>query len=830
MQLSFMKINNIVSTLVQQPDQLTGQAAFKNSKTQLFAQTLQQVLTPGGSTREMAGKHILDEKATLEQAKKMLLNEAVPEQGLPFLSKLQAVFLKLSGGNLKNITLDAPGLDALKNMLLKAGFEPKDVDGVILDLTEKALVKDLNLQEVMDHLVELSPGDETHPEPDETILETSALPFVIAILNSLGLSEEMTREITSQADRGQQGISLDVIITRLKAIEVQSFYTGQPYKTQGQDTSFEKLFAQLGLGLPGDTPMKGPVLIMDAAGAENNPLIESAGYLNAKSDPSEPALSGNRSAGISLSHFLRSLETFQQNLIDTQGQAKISWGTDQNYPMKTDTREPSHSAIDALLNTLAVKSEKITVPSFSYFQIKDQFKNDLLIPDKEMPNKNGLFSQNRSNSDLKPEQVLNEIESRVFERSNPLADPRPRFKEGATDDKGIKPQAANRGDLTGMALNKKAEVSQAGTASNMAAEVSQAALKTKSAVQNLATQVIHQVGDSLVKAITQGETILKIQLMPPELGRLVMAMDNVGTSMKVSIAVERPAAQDFLISRMDELKTVLVNAGIRLEKFDVDLNSDFRQAFADDKNQSGNFSRKDQNSGKSLFFQTQPVLDLPSEQVSQISRGVESILSPKSSPIGDILSNFKGGEKGGKDFKPDGTREEGLTQGTALDMKAEASLAALKTKSLFQNLPTHVTLQVGKSLIRAINQGEHILKIQLKPTELGRLVMIIDNVGNSMKVSITTESPMAKDILISHMNELKTVLANAGISLEKFDVDLNSDFKQTYADHRNPSDNSSRKGPDSEKSLFDAINLENINDPGGALAAATRNGSYHFVA
>lgn len=345
-------------------------------------------------------------------------------------------------------------------------------------------------------------------------------------------------------------------------------------------------------------------------------MIDPAGRLNAKPDPSTPVLSENRSAGISLSHFLRALETLRENLMEVQGPARVSSGIDQGLPIDTGARESSLSAIEGLLKSMNLKPARSEVPSFSYTQIKDQFENDLLIPGKQAPHKNGLFSQNQPVSDLKSEPMLREIGTILSQKSGPLADSRSRFKEGEEGVKGFKPEAARGGELAGRTL----------------------------------------------------------------------------------------------------------------------------------------------------------------------------------------------------EFKPEG------------------SLADVKTKSVFQNLPAHVTLQVGKSLVRAINQGENSLKIQLKPTELGRLVMTIDNVGNSMKVSITTENPVVKDILISHMNELKTVLANAGISLEKFDVDLNSDFRQSYADARNPSDNSSRKGSNSEQSLFDAIHTETMNDPAGGLTASTQNGSYHFVA
>lgn len=110
-------------------------------------------------------------------------------------------------------------------------------------------------------------------------------------------------------------------------------------------------------------------------------------------------------------------------------------------------------------------------------------------------------------------------------------------------------------------------------------------------------------------------------------------------------------------------------------------------------------------------------------------------------------------------------------------------------------LPAHVTSQVGKSLARAVSQGETELKLQLKPPELGRIIMTIDNLGTSLKVSVVTENQAAKEILAAHANELKTALANSGISIGSFDVEMGSDFSQSMADARHQSKGSgSRRG------------------------------------
>lgn len=234
---------------------------------------------------------------------------------------------------------------------------------------------------------------------------------------------------------------------------------------------------------------------------------------------------------------------------------------------------------------------------------------------------------------------------------------------------------------------------------------------------------------------------------------------------------------------------------------------------------------KDQANKHGLFSGEQPGSILKSEQ---FFKELESLLSGKSGISDDAKSSVKDGKEMTKFSKFESAKGGESSLVSASDIKTDSLGSAIKAKAAFKSMPTYVMNQVEKSIVRAVNQGENTLKIQLKPAELGRLVMTIDNVGNSMKVSITTENPVAKDILNAHVNELKTVLAAAGISLDKFDVDMNSDFRQSMTDAKNQSNTSNRENRNRKDTLFDSNNIDGLN--ADTLAAAIQDGSYHFVA
>ncbi len=145
-------------------------------------------------------------------------------------------------------------------------------------------------------------------------------------------------------------------------------------------------------------------------------------------------------------------------------------------------------------------------------------------------------------------------------------------------------------------------------------------------------------------------------------------------------------------------------------------------------------------------------------------------------------------------------------------------------------LPVHVTRQVGKGVLKAIQQGESTLRLQLKPASLGRLFITIDNLGDSMKVSVMTENQAARDMLNANANELKGILANTGINLAQFDVDMGSDFGQSMANTQQGSEGAGKRG---NRSGHRASN----GDGGPLLASESEgsgseemNSSLHYVA
>ncbi|MDY6824664.1 MAG: flagellar hook-length control protein FliK [Thermodesulfobacteriota bacterium] len=114
-------------------------------------------------------------------------------------------------------------------------------------------------------------------------------------------------------------------------------------------------------------------------------------------------------------------------------------------------------------------------------------------------------------------------------------------------------------------------------------------------------------------------------------------------------------------------------------------------------------------------------------------------------------------------------------------------------------LPSYVMNQVGQQVVKAVQNNQNSVTIQLKPPQLGRLAISFETTGNTMKVSIVAEQSAARDILMSHTSDLKGAISEQhhGLRIDKVDVQLSQNFDQAMADARNGKENGSgsrRKG------------------------------------
>ena len=97
----------------------------------------------------------------------------------------------------------------------------------------------------------------------------------------------------------------------------------------------------------------------------------------------------------------------------------------------------------------------------------------------------------------------------------------------------------------------------------------------------LPNHVIDQLGRQISRSLVRGDGIVQLRLKPAELGTVRLEMQMVDNHMNVSVAAENGAVKELLLANVQELKEMLQAQGIRLEKLDVQVGDNFRQAYSD---------------------------------------------------------------------------------------------------------------------------------------------------------------------------------------------------------------------------------------------------------
>ncbi len=97
-------------------------------------------------------------------------------------------------------------------------------------------------------------------------------------------------------------------------------------------------------------------------------------------------------------------------------------------------------------------------------------------------------------------------------------------------------------------------------------------------------------------------------------------------------------------------------------------------------------------------------------------------------------------------------------------------------------LPAYLVDQLGRQISRSIQRGDRVLKIQLKPPELGVVKVELDLKENVLKLGLIAENSAVKELLLANANELKEALVEQGVKLEKVDVQVGDHSNQTLSD------------------------------------------------
>jgi hypothetical protein len=96
-------------------------------------------------------------------------------------------------------------------------------------------------------------------------------------------------------------------------------------------------------------------------------------------------------------------------------------------------------------------------------------------------------------------------------------------------------------------------------------------------------------------------------------------------------------------------------------------------------------------------------------------------------------------------------------------------------------LPGYLVEQVGRQIARSLLVGKRVVRLQLRPPELGTVKVEMDIKEDVLRLGMITENSSVKELLLSNAHELRDALVEQGVKLERLDVQINHDSNQSLA-------------------------------------------------
>ena len=515
-------------------------------------------------------------------------------EGKDFIEKLENFLRTISGENFQNLSMGQEGLNAVKQLLAGAGYSMEEVDALLekLQMKEGGEGEMISVSELLDGLSELETTNGNQDEEGEFgyMLASSSLPFIDSILTSLGIPRDIKDSILAAAKKDDK-IDLDSLIQELQQLQKQAFFSNQSFSASAEDGNIGKLFEQLNLNGQSDGKNFSLTDFIQALEARLNDLrtASNATENQAGSQTSQDAMSKN-SRLQDLMDLLSAKENMKEDHVSMPNGKKAARSSDlmatlvKNLRLKSDGGGNGKGA--GTEYAAAIGQGKSGDPNFSIMDLSKKQLHELLFSGQN--NQNPSSDAGKIGIDQKISSMLEKIESGISGKNGSEG-----LKTGDSDGKtGLLKDGPSGGSRISNAL------AATGSSDFKSAESPKymTSLQEKPAVKNLPNYVTNQIGKGLFKAVNSGESELKLQLKPPELGRIVMRIDDAGGGMRVNVMAENHSARDILISHAHDLKATLANSGISLESFDVQMGKDFGQSMADARGQSGQSGKKGKNS------------------------------------------------------------------------------------------------------------------------------------------------------------------------------------------------------------------------------------------
>jgi flagellar hook-length control protein FliK len=684
------------------------------------------------------------------------------------------------------------GLEALGNLLEQAGFDQDQVkafiDGKKADM-ETGYESGVPLNTLLPAL-----GEFMKENDHGTVLDISALPFVQSALNGFGIPSPKVEQIIDASmgvtEDGKTGIDVEKLLEAIK-----------PY------TSVEGAFDETEAGQAGIDLGKLLNEIMPS-GAREKSADETAAWIkpvvkNGKQDAAEETKTGNKPESSSSLHLFAQLEPPVPNALKTELTEMTA------SPKIMDTVVSGNEDVEAIIDRIMseVNRESLTTEGKAN-RILDAAVNGSLDIDQFAAKLEELVSGSAN-----PDNVSNLQDAGIkIETSKPHPG------------MAIKAYKAFIEPGAGKVVKNSSEdqVFTAGTESG-ASVFSKMGLEAQDS-SGKKTVEMNVVEKPPIETITDGKSVEGKN--PGEkaaaiFGENIHAMGRkTVTEGKAAVMYGEPVNTDapeltFDVKQpeppkmIDDLEKVSTNQG-------VDGNKKTAAPFVSENGLAATDGKAGTRNARADM----------GEQLQKTMKPEKTVASSgESSPFQNHA-----GERPLKERLPSasGNGEAGAAAVKGMNGAAMAAKTAdaVHTGSTEKTLPAYVTDQVARQISKAVRNGDSEIRFHIRPPEMGRLELSIANTPGGLKVSIMAEHSTTRDMLMNQSSDLKTVLADQGIRIEKVEVGMSGNFGQGMAQTRTDSDQPGRNRKQKEKPVFDVESLtaEPRENPVGGMVGMMQAG------
>ncbi len=151
---------------------------------------------------------------------------------------------------------------------------------------------------------------------------------------------------------------------------------------------------------------------------------------------------------------------------------------------------------------------------------------------------------------------------------------------------------------------------------------------------------------------------------------------------------------------------------------------------------------------------------------------------------------------------PDGTFNVGNlnardNQPVNNEIKIQKMLRQQNIREQYEVIKDNVLNSVDNGIKMMVAEGENRISINLKPPELGKIQVELIVKDNQVSARINTENIAVKEVIMTNLDQLKSNIENAGIAVDKFDVEVGG-FRNQF-DQQFSGDTSGGKGGGEKK-------------------------------